>query len=243
MTFGAPMVTDAAGAAILRDLLPVLRVTHERDPVPLTPLASESRTAAAAVKLLSRSGAGADGGRVGDQDKGQRQIQTQRQSDGQTAFLAEVQNQSLVEAAVAELEMEWEEAEEEEEVDQFDDDMGTTGSVRVAAAEKDGEVETAVAETEEEGEGRGQGEEEGSGGRRGRRSLTGKRRSVPTSVLNGDDVVSSPDYAHFGSQVGWYCVVIIFYILCNCWYHREEAWKFSCVARYAMLYACSMFVV
>ena len=38
MTFGAPMVTDAAGAALLRDFLPVMRVTHERDPVPLTPL-------------------------------------------------------------------------------------------------------------------------------------------------------------------------------------------------------------
>lgn len=38
MTFGAPMVTDAAGAALLRDFLPVMRVTHERDPIPLTPL-------------------------------------------------------------------------------------------------------------------------------------------------------------------------------------------------------------
>ncbi|CAM9476681.1 unnamed protein product, partial [Scytosiphon promiscuus] len=55
MTFGAPMVTDAAGAAILRDLIPVMRVTHERDPVPLTPLESGSRTSAAAAKLLSNS--------------------------------------------------------------------------------------------------------------------------------------------------------------------------------------------
>ncbi|CAM9933146.1 unnamed protein product, partial [Laminaria digitata] len=38
MTFGAPMITDAAGAALLRDFLLVMRVTHERDPVPLTPL-------------------------------------------------------------------------------------------------------------------------------------------------------------------------------------------------------------
>lgn len=55
MTFGAPMVTDAAGAAILRDLVPVMRVTHERDPVPLTPLESGSRTSAVAAKLLSKS--------------------------------------------------------------------------------------------------------------------------------------------------------------------------------------------
>lgn len=38
MTFGAPMVTDARGAALLRDHVPVMRVTHERDPVPLAPL-------------------------------------------------------------------------------------------------------------------------------------------------------------------------------------------------------------
>eukprot|EP00904_Undaria_pinnatifida_P011997 jgi/Undpi1/7928/HiC_scaffold_24.g10400.m1 len=38
MTFGAPMVTDTAGAALLRDFIPVMRVTHERDPIPLTPL-------------------------------------------------------------------------------------------------------------------------------------------------------------------------------------------------------------
>lgn len=39
VTFGAPKVTDAPGAERLCDLLPVLRVTHERDPVPLMPLA------------------------------------------------------------------------------------------------------------------------------------------------------------------------------------------------------------
>lgn len=37
-TFGAPMITDARGAAHLRELVRVMRVTHERDPVPLTPL-------------------------------------------------------------------------------------------------------------------------------------------------------------------------------------------------------------
>lgn len=39
MTFGAPKATDARGAERLRELLSVLRVTHERDPVPLMPLA------------------------------------------------------------------------------------------------------------------------------------------------------------------------------------------------------------
>lgn len=61
MTFGAPMVTDAAGGAKLKALLPVMRVTHERDPVPLTPLESGSRTSAAAVKLLAKSGGGGQG--------------------------------------------------------------------------------------------------------------------------------------------------------------------------------------
>lgn len=55
------MVTDAAGAAKLKALLPVMRVTHERDPVPLTPLESGSRTSAAAVKLLTKSSGGAGG--------------------------------------------------------------------------------------------------------------------------------------------------------------------------------------
>lgn len=59
------MVTDAAGAAKLRALLPVMRVTHERDPVPLTPLESGSRTSAAAVKLLTKSGGGRGGSQVG----------------------------------------------------------------------------------------------------------------------------------------------------------------------------------
>lgn len=66
MTFGAPMVTDAAGAAKLKALLPVMRVTHERDPVPLTPLESGSRTSAAAVKLLTKSGGGSGGGGHGE---------------------------------------------------------------------------------------------------------------------------------------------------------------------------------
>lgn len=39
MTFGSPKVTDAPGAELLRGVLPVLRVTHERDPVPLMPMA------------------------------------------------------------------------------------------------------------------------------------------------------------------------------------------------------------
>lgn len=39
MTFGSPKVTDAPGAERLRGVLPVLRVTHERDPVPLMPVA------------------------------------------------------------------------------------------------------------------------------------------------------------------------------------------------------------
>ncbi|CBJ26506.1 lipase class 3 [Ectocarpus siliculosus] len=70
MTFGAPMVTDAAGAAVLRDLLPVMRVTHERDPVPLTPLESGSLTSVAAVKLLPKPGnGGGGGGRHGDGDQ------------------------------------------------------------------------------------------------------------------------------------------------------------------------------
>eukprot|EP00752_Nemacystus_decipiens_P011610 g10308.t1 len=56
MTFGAPRVTDAAGAAKLKALLPVMRVTHERDPVPLTPLESGSRTSAAAAKLFTKPG-------------------------------------------------------------------------------------------------------------------------------------------------------------------------------------------
>lgn len=64
MTFGAPMVTDAAGAAKLKALLPVMRVSHERDPVPLTPLESGSRTSAAAVKLLTKSGGGQGGRQV-----------------------------------------------------------------------------------------------------------------------------------------------------------------------------------
>ncbi|CAM9873614.1 unnamed protein product, partial [Ectocarpus fasciculatus] len=63
------MVTDAAGAAILRDLLPVMRVTHERDPVPLTPLESGSLTSVAAVKLLPKPGKGGGGGRQGDGDE------------------------------------------------------------------------------------------------------------------------------------------------------------------------------
>ncbi|CAN0524900.1 unnamed protein product, partial [Ectocarpus sp. 8 AP-2014] len=70
MTFGAPMVTDAAGAAILRDLLPVMRVTHERDPVPLTPLESGSLTSVAAVKLLPKpDNGGGGGGMQGDGDQ------------------------------------------------------------------------------------------------------------------------------------------------------------------------------
>ncbi|CAM9150752.1 unnamed protein product [Ascophyllum nodosum] len=38
MTFGAPMVTDAPGAKLLRQFVPVLRVTHETDLIPLGPL-------------------------------------------------------------------------------------------------------------------------------------------------------------------------------------------------------------
>ncbi len=66
------MVTDAAGAARLRDLLPVMRVTHERDPVPLTPVESGSRTSAVAAKLLSKSvGGGGGGGAGGRQSRAQ----------------------------------------------------------------------------------------------------------------------------------------------------------------------------
>lgn len=63
------MVTDAAGAARLRDLLPVMRVTHERDPVPLTPLESGSRTSTVAAKLLSKSGGGGGAGAGGPQSR------------------------------------------------------------------------------------------------------------------------------------------------------------------------------
>lgn len=39
MTFGTPKITDACGAERLHGFLPLLRVTHERDPVPLMPFA------------------------------------------------------------------------------------------------------------------------------------------------------------------------------------------------------------
>lgn len=45
VTFGMPMVTDAGGAAVLRDLLHLMRVTHERDPVPLAPLTTRPSSA------------------------------------------------------------------------------------------------------------------------------------------------------------------------------------------------------
>lgn len=57
-TFGAPMITDARGAAHLREMVNVMRVTHERDPVPLTPL---TRT-----KRFSAEGQSHEGSAAGD---------------------------------------------------------------------------------------------------------------------------------------------------------------------------------
>lgn len=64
MTFGAPMVTDAAGAALLRDFLPVMRVTHERDPVPLTPLGRAKVSPAESRVQESEAEAGANPSRA-----------------------------------------------------------------------------------------------------------------------------------------------------------------------------------
>lgn len=54
MTFGAPKVTDAPGAQLLHGILPVLRVTHERDPVPLMPLVNWA--AAQSIKYYDQEG-------------------------------------------------------------------------------------------------------------------------------------------------------------------------------------------
>ncbi|CAM9619618.1 unnamed protein product, partial [Hapterophycus canaliculatus] len=173
MTFGAPMVTDAAGAAILRELVPVMRVTHERDPVPLTPLESGSRTSAVAAKLLSKS--------IGrDQLRGQGRTREDEEEDAEAAAVVVVVEEEAGGGGDGE-----EREEEKEEVE-----IQETGVRRVAAGadlrgggrETNGEGSNVSRGARGDLEGASAGTGDAAGGRRWQ-------------------LASSPVYSHFGSQV------------------------------------------
>ncbi|CAM9779508.1 unnamed protein product [Ectocarpus sp. 4 AP-2014] len=177
MTFGAPMVTDAAGAAILRDLLPVMRVTHERDPVPLTPLESGSLTSVAAVKLLPKPGKGGGGGRQGDGDQ---KIPATVLQDSKVEEDRVLQDEEEAEGVE-----EWETAGLEE----VGGMAWFEGGVVVEAGVEGGEIVDGSRMAAEEGGGSSGGSEE-----------TG----VGTENAPGDKglrVKPSQAYSHFGSQV------------------------------------------
>lgn len=84
ITFGAPKVTDACGAERFRGFLPLLRVTHERDPVPLMPfaradwkvaLADQEEVAGTLLDAAELAGEGGGGGgvaRLGENARGGR---------------------------------------------------------------------------------------------------------------------------------------------------------------------------
>ncbi|CAN0539553.1 unnamed protein product, partial [Ectocarpus sp. 12 AP-2014] len=177
MTFGAPMVTDAAGAAILRDLLPVMRVTHERDPVPLTPLESGSLTSVAAVKLLPKPGNGGGGGRQcdGDQKSPAKVLQDSKVDEDRV-----LQNEEEMEGVE-----EWETA----GVEEAEGMAWLEGGVVVEAGVEGGEIVDGSRMAAEEG-----------GGSSGSSEETG----VGTEDAPGDEglrMKPSQAYSHFGSQV------------------------------------------